>query len=450
MSGMFTGCNDCCPVPQCFSVTRRIGGFAEYEITHDTTNPVTYFVGRRYKQAQYELAFTQTYSIQCTVGSLAVEQAWGCLNNYTFTVTSNFSELVNIPTHSSGGAACGLVSAGVSKPFWDAFAGDGYYSFITDGSIGMFGEPYGSFGTPLDVDGVSSDSCSGLAANVEFLYPRSLSTSCTFPGGTDTYRFVGTGLAITSTVSAATFTDFATCDCEWHHDTMSVSDWYVQKSPFTLTGTGTLSSEVDYNDVIDSVMSAVTGVKTFPKPLPKHWGFIDYPIQDNDWTVDPATIVNLGDNVSGNGLIFDYVNDFCITNNSEVTTSNPTAVLGHHYFSSSWFEIGLSDTPGVDPWDTFFCTISMMAPALTTPYILVQYIVMNDKSLVLDTYGAEGPSCIDGVLTGDLWIGQPSAKNLPASLCSVSGGGALVGPVGRMLVLITGTTCATWDGVTPT
>ncbi len=114
MPGLFGACCDC-GSPCAYSITREVGGFPEYSLTHATDNPVTYFLGRRYTTASYEVAFSISESHTCGgVFSPSTSITWDgpCLSNFGYTQTSEYSALINIPSASVSGTVCDGSSPG--------------------------------------------------------------------------------------------------------------------------------------------------------------------------------------------------------------------------------------------------------------------------------------------------------------------------------------------------
>jgi hypothetical protein len=180
------------------------------------------------------------------------------------------------------------------------------------------------------------------------------------------------------------------------------------------------------------------------------WGFNDYPLGTvTDPTPYDGSIGNtyglcFGTLVSTAGCSPGCGNSGYISSFPYLTTVP---------FAATWFQIGTVDTPGDDPYDTHLVCFSATAN-FSTPYILATYFVMDSGALVLDTYGGTNTpgtttGCVDGALSGVHWIPQPSGKNFPTGLFTVSGP-TLHGPIGRIVAVIEGTTCGTWSGTTPT
>lgn len=491
MNGMFDSCCDCSAGPPgWFMVSRKVGGFAEYEITHTTTNPITWFIGRRYDKADWSQSYnaSQTVTDGGNISYTASGDVYGFstlgLQVFGFTLVSEYSALLNVPTARASGTVSGGGAATAS------FASDGYFS-EWGGSGNCYDLPSGltlcgEVGSSPTISGIGispilytgSISCpgdepSGIGFVTTIVGSGYSQFDCSFSPitGGNSASLTGSGISATGSLSPSDW--FSSGEIDWTVDFTLEAAYSCSTCnggaggaiPFASSITvafdqvesasSILSSEVNYNGIIDSLTSAISTIQgSFGTPAcsvaDRCWGFNDYD-HASDPSCDGSLNVGYGfqNFTSACSGFLDYylVNDSCAIPGG---TGFEMPCFETVPFSASFFALGDEDSPGAEGADdTWIATFSGQAN-VTGNYILATYIVMNDFSFILDTFG--GPTsaaCQDFSASGTVWVPQPSAKSLPASLFTVSGG-ILSGPIGRIACIIDGTTCDTWDGTQPT
>lgn len=198
-----------------------------------------------------------------------------------------------------------------------------------------------------------------------------------------------------------------------------------------------LSSEVDYNAVIDSITGIVAAIKTYAGALP--WTSCNLNVTFND-APTPFFGGTSGIDYSG------YDGSLQYGTGGLPEFGSTSAPQSFAYFSLDFNPAAvIMGCSSVVQFSAF--TGLPTSPPATAPYILATFIIMNDFSLLIDTYSG-GSGCVDGTTLGNFYIDIPSCKDLPTELYSTDDD-ALSGPIGRVTFLILGTTCATWDGTLP-
>lgn len=448
--------NKCCncsapSTPFQFFIGRLFGGFAEYIITQTNTNPITWFVGRRYMQADLTQVSDTLIAETCPGGGTPGSQTnvlsdsgsqtvfsfvffGSCTPNGTqnasFGATSAYSPLINNPTISTSGAAvCG---GGFTPSSFDA---SGYYDIWnhsdvfgagagTGGGLPSSTGPQQIFWTSAKSGGLNNTASGTVDGST--INPRDCTTSyfSTNPVSPGAITWSTTG-----SINSTSWSGSGTSSGSGSWALMIPAGNYTVSNSLSESGSGTLSNEVDYNAVIDSVTAQASPAFTLSIPnssfSPLFYGFNDYP---NSGVLSGSTMPYDGSLIYG--------------------TNFPTSGVFPRFLSIpyavSYFNIGSVDTAGNDPFDSWYAEGYSYLNA-TLPYILVTYIVMSDGTLVQDTFGPPTTSfCQDGAASGFILIPQPSGKLLPPSLFTGTSA-----PIGRITGLIAGQTCSGWSGTQP-
>lgn len=257
------------------------------------------------------------------------------------------------------------------------------------------------------------------------------------PGATCGQSIAGTAPSIThNELNSSSFNatgggdvEAVACDCFCDNciTVTCVPGWTINLA-YNSTAEANLTSELDYDSHHDTVYNALTTLQGGSPVSGASYSF-------NDWIMGTD---NYTDDFSGrDGSVLDH---------------GGIQGCGEFFFgiflpaAATYYVPGGEDTPGSTNPGTYLVAYAtkINIPSGTT-YIWATFIMMNDGTSVLD-------SCADGTTTGDVWIPQPNAKSLPNTYGTavVDGETVLTGPIGRVTCIITGTTCADWDGSPPT
>lgn len=451
----------------CFFVQRQLVGFAEYVISHDTDNPVTYFTGRRYTSASYEMDYTANVSITGNCVNPPVDPIEGgqglpdpsggqypCVNTYSFSRSSTLTGFNNIPSSSGTGDQCGGAPS-------TEFASGGYFAEYYEGiSFGLIGGG--------DSNSSSGNSCADIITSQAGTSPP-LSGSVYCWGclhdsvATLSQDLEGSGRSVSGSLTSTNFTGIGagggcvqtvTVACS---EGTAVNPVIVFTDDYSSEAQGNLTEEFDYAGFQASVFAGITTVwddltttgcsyykfKDFdPSSVdPGDYPTTDFTPFDGSITTDGITFVDLS-------FIF---NSDCTDiggGPSNFPGSVATGMPFYAPYSATWWNLG-STSPGADSFGTNLCTIAQAAMGVTLPYIFVTFIIMNDGSMEIDDSDSPAP-CVDGTATGTVIIPQPDAITFPDVLYTTDPDtGDLVGPIGRLTVIIPGFTCADWDGSLP-
>ena len=487
---MFDNCCDC-QTPRHFAVLRKIGGFAEYIITHPTTNPLVYLTGRRYRTATF--SYYQELIVNERCGTVTTTCTYPFIGTHTNTRVSEYSEYINRPAVTVTGTDS---NNNALDPLFDS---QGYYEGYQGGTggPGCLGDSifppsdppstadYGANGEyilnyltggdyspawylsyPASVcceAGPSTDKpiycypqgpgCGNISGGVDF----NASDTCTSVNASGTIPTFTTRYIESTKYSMQGGCDVSETLCGLAFETSSLPDhfgncmpWYYIHVQETETGSAVLSNEVNYTGIRDTLLGAGGTIRA-NAALPAtvdDFGFANYNFYD--YPVSPGSVPDPSDSMYDGSLIPATLTGTYFGPGGYFPGAQ--LVYGNTAYGPGPNAAGETDIPGEDYFESF--QLLHQGEAINTGIgVLATWIIMSDSDpaytpgITGSTYVYDG--CVDAP-TGRFWVPIPDGMSFDVSLYGTDGSGNLRSPIGRLTLFIPGFTAGTYDHSWPT